>query len=290
MDIVQSVMSLETIDELTSFLESRVAADARSELLAKLDTLIDYADAHEWATAVRMCESLAIVGWGDREQIDAISHFNGDCWETQFVTDRNEYRFRFARWSRRKAGWTLRNPEFHPSPDFPDRPAVDWKQHAGKEFPVVARESLPSQRNYRRQMPIVMGLYSGSNETSRTVSLLRTELRERLLATMAPDSYGDAIEKFYFTLYCPALSGDFEPELKVGVFNAKRKAFYSDLYFNREFGNLSAAKQHAFIRQHLLAAIDGLATKLKKRKVSYDIASFRSHVESALKNWSDKSS
>ena len=104
-DCIEAILSLETIDELASFLQSHPVAQVRRELLDGFDARCEYVDANEWATAVRICEALAIIGWGPREQVDAISGFNGDCWQTQFITDKNEYRFRFAYWSKRKAGW-----------------------------------------------------------------------------------------------------------------------------------------------------------------------------------------
>ncbi|MEW4453756.1 hypothetical protein AB1L30_13870 [Bremerella sp. JC817] len=287
MSSVKAILALETIDELSTFLESQDVDEVRVEMLARFDQLIEYSDADQWAVAVRVCETLAMIGWGDREPVDAISHFNGDCWETRFVTAQNEFRFQLARWSKRKAGWTICNPEFRPSPDFPDRPAIDWQQNAGKEYPIVDRDSLPSQRNYRRQMPISMGVSCGRSDAARSVVVLRKELAEHLRATMTPDAYGDAIEKFYFTLHRPDSTDEEHSRLKVGAFNAKQKASYADLYLHRDFAELPVAEQRVFLGEQLLAAVDALAVKLKKRKLSYDIASFRSHVELAIQVWTD---
>jgi hypothetical protein len=285
LDIIESVMSLESLDELAAYLESARQEDIRAQLLSRFDALIDYEDANEWAFAVRICEALAIVGWGTREQVDAISRFDGDCWETKFVTDRNEYRFRLGRWSKRKAGWVLRNPEYHASPDFADRPSIDWKHYAGNDFPIVDRENLPSQRNSRKQMPITMGQIGGSNRTSKAAAALRRELARELRETMTPTAYGDAIEKFYFTLNCPALSRTFEPHLKVGAYNAKNKAFYCDLFFGAKFGQLPPREQRDYFADNLLVAIDALASKLRKRKIEYDISAFRADVVTAIENW-----
>lgn len=237
-DTISTIMSFDALDTLASFLQSQPVSSVQSELLHRFDAMFEYVDANEWATAVRICEALAIIGWGSREQVDAISRFNGDAWETQFVTDKGEFRFRFAYWSKRKAGWTLWHPQFYASPDFPDRPPIDWnKQSARVKFPFVDRDSLPSQRNYRLQMPITMGMYSGENETSNAAASLRRELHQHLLDKMTPAAYGDAVERFYFTYHCPALSETYEAHLKIGAYNTKQKAFYSDLYFSEEFGH-----------------------------------------------------
>ena len=75
---------------------------------------------------MRICEALAIIGWAPRERVDAISRFNGDHQHTSFVNDQGEMRFRAGPWTKRKAGWVLFNPDFYESPDWPDRPSVDW--------------------------------------------------------------------------------------------------------------------------------------------------------------------
>ncbi len=287
---ISAIMSIKEIDDLASFLKSQSVAKVRSELLDSFDSLFEYVDANEWATAVRICEALAVIGWGPREQVDAISRFNGDVWETYFVTDKGEYRFRVARWSKRKAGWTLWNPEFYTSPDFPDRPAIDWKQNEHVKFPFVDLDSLPSQRNYRPQMPIIMGMYCGDNKTSKDANSLRRELHQHLLDKMMPLTYGDAVERFYFAYHCPALSETYDAHLKIGAYNTKQRAFYSDLYFNDEFGQLSRADQRAFIGRHLLTAIDALAAKLNARKINYDIAAFRAHAQDAIESWNQKDS
>lgn len=284
-DVINEIMSVDSLNELTSWIRAQPENDLRRTLLGLFDDVLEYIDANEWATAVRLCEALAIVGWGEREAVDAISRFNGDCWETKFITERNEYRFRFGRWSKRKAGWILWNPEYHFSPDFPDKPDVKWNQLAGVEFQVVEHKKLASQRNYHKQMPITMGQIGGSNRTSNAVSQLKKELTDQLIDTMKPSLYGEAIEKFYLTLHCPALSDSFEAHLKIGAYNAKQKAFYSDLFFDNSFGDLPSRDRREYFAENLLAAIDSLGAKMKKRKIQYDIQAFRSDVIRAIDDW-----
>jgi hypothetical protein len=72
---VDLIMTLVTLDELGEFLQSQPVDSVRTELLHILDGLLEYEDANQWATAVRICEALAIIGWGAREQVDAISRY-----------------------------------------------------------------------------------------------------------------------------------------------------------------------------------------------------------------------
>jgi hypothetical protein len=102
---------------------------------------------------------------------------------------------------------------------------------------------------------------------------------------MRPDKYGAALERFYFTFHCSALSESPSAHLKIGAHNTKQKAFYCELYFDDGFGDLSARQQREYIARNLLLAIDGLETKLKKCGIDYDILGFRSDVADAIGRW-----
>src|SRR5580765_3492783 len=109
--LLKQIAAQPSIESLQACLTSRRnTVKVRRALLDELAKVIEYNEALEWAAAVRICEALAIVGWGDRERVDAVSGFNGDCWETYFVNGTDELRFRQGRWSKRKAGWVLFNP------------------------------------------------------------------------------------------------------------------------------------------------------------------------------------
>jgi hypothetical protein len=283
-DVRKKIMSLDSLNELASWIKSQPENNLRRSLLAQFDAFIEYEDANQWATAVRLCESLAIIGWGSREAVDAISRHNGDCWETRFITDKNESRFRYAGWLKRKAGWILGNPQYYFSPDFPDKPAVDWRSLADKDFALIDCERLTSQRNYSKQLPIIMGLIGGS-QVSNAVGQLKQELTIQLQETMTPSLYGEAIEKFFFTLHCTMSTKTNESSLKVGTFNTKQRAFYADLFFDGSFADLSPHSQREYFAENLLVAIDALGIKLKKRKIQFNIQVFRSDVVTAIDKW-----
>ena len=127
--LLSDLLSRETLAELEGFLhDDDDQALLSQRLFELLMTVAEYRDAREWAAAVRVCEALAIVGWGTRERVDARSHFNGDCWDTFFINSREEHRFRTGRWRKRKGGWVLFNPEYHASPDRPGMPDQSWKR------------------------------------------------------------------------------------------------------------------------------------------------------------------
>jgi hypothetical protein len=284
--LLKQIAAQPSIESLQAFLTSRRnPVKVRRALLDELAKVIEYNDASEWATAVRICEALAIVGWDDRERVDAISRFNGDCWETYFVNGADELRFREAGWTKRKAGWVLFNPEYSASPDFPGIPSQSWEEFAHHEFPAVACRKLPSQRNCQKQMPFVMGLCGDFGPVARCVNSLKSELLGQLMRSMRPTEYGDALDQFYLTLHCPHPGATFSRDLKIGAWKSKQRAFYCDLFFDDAFESLTRARQQAYFSDNLNAAIDALESKFKKRRIEYDMGRFRAHVQAALEAW-----
>jgi len=283
---VNEICAQPSVEALQSFLKSHRDRDQlRTTLFNALDKVREYENANEWATAVCICEALTIVGWAKRERVDAISRFNGDCWETYFINSFGEHRFREGRWTKRKAGWVLFNPKYHASPDFPNIPSKSWKLFAGVDFAAVNSPKLLSQRNYQKQMPIIMGLIGGSNATSDCASKLKRELDHFLRRSMEPEMYGDALECFYFTLLCPYLDTTYTPHLKIGAYRPLQRSFYCDLFFGEDFGDRDRNDQKAFFIENLASAINALEFKFRKKRINFDITRFQSHVESACEAW-----
>jgi hypothetical protein len=275
------------MDELTKFLSDQPdQGKLRQILLDDFRTVVEYETALEWSRAVRLCEALAVVGWDPWERVDAIGHFNGDCWTTQFVNHKGEARFRFGRWKKRKAGWVLFNPAYHFSADVPELPSRDAL--ADKEFPVVDLRCLPSQRNYQKQMPIIMGVIGGSDPTTNHIFALKRRLTELLSDSMHPNEYGDALERFYLTLYGAGLRSKESSGLKVGAYRPKERAFYCEVHFERAFGQLTLDQQKAFFRSVVDRAVDALEAKFAKRRLRYDFQAFRSDLQAAFRAWDEE--
>ena len=94
-----------TLEELKSTIDLvSNLDDLRINLYKQFCEKVEYKDILEWNELVVICEVLAYIGWGDKEQIDAKSRFNGDCWETSFNNKFGTKRLRHARWKKRKKG------------------------------------------------------------------------------------------------------------------------------------------------------------------------------------------
>ena len=105
----QKIFEIEDLKELEEFLQSQSEIEQlRERLFAEFLKYADYKNAGEWNKAVRLCESLAIIGWGNHEPVEALrgQFFNGNpatCFQNKF----GETRFVDAIWSKRVNGFTM---------------------------------------------------------------------------------------------------------------------------------------------------------------------------------------
>ena len=88
--VEQKIFEIEDLKELEEFLQSQSEIEQlRERLFAEFLKYADYKNAGEWNKAVRLCESLAIIGWGNHEPVEALrgQFFNGNpatCFQNKF--------------------------------------------------------------------------------------------------------------------------------------------------------------------------------------------------------------
>jgi hypothetical protein len=281
--MLEDLTPFSELDSLRHWVASQHDQQAlRERLWQRFRDLVEYEDADDWSEAVALCEVMAIVGWGDRERVDAISHFNGDCWDTYFRTETGGYRYRHGKWRKNKAGWLLFNPEYHFSKDLPDRPARSWRDYAGADFPILDREHLPSQRNYTKQVPIVMGLIGGGDSCSETVWGMKRQLDALLRVHMTPQAYGEPLEFLYFTLKCSLPGSPSGRGLKIGSYRSKQRAFYCDLHFDRSFASRPVSQRIDYFEANLNEAVKALREKFHEKRLAYDFERFCQHLQTAF--------
>ena len=319
------IFSLKSLDDLQTFLTVQPRKRVRKELGKAFLKACLYTDAKEWNRAVRLCEALTIVDWGDLEPVEATRgvFWNGSP-ETIFFNKFSQPRFVDAIWSRRKAGLTMCQGQtsYHSSPDLPKKPELLW------DYPVeecLQDVTLETQRNWIPKNPIlirrtVANCYPSSEK-------LMAEMEGRLLPAldehMTPEKYGAAFNRLL--IEC-SLSYDDESgpnnniildedvrlspaklyqrlrkmysakEIKKnGYFLRKRYdygGFLSDrgvmkvqIHFSREFSEQSHKAQKREFAQHLVTAVDGAIARLKARKLVYDFDSMRQDFHSILTDW-----
>jgi len=235
--MLQRIYQIDDLDELKEFLSTFADVEQlREELFAEFLKYCRYRNAGEWNKAVRLCECLAIAGWGDREAVEAVrgSYFNGNQ-NTYFLNRDSKPRYFDAVWSKGKEGLTI-NPTlstFHKSPDAPH--ISDIAEDMGECS--LNNTRLDQQRNWIPKNPIFItrGLANCYENSKAMIASMETELRQMLNNGMRPEMYGNAIDRivincsfsFYDNYHCKTnyiyiIEGVAEPS----VFKARRIDYF----------------------------------------------------------------
>lgn len=175
---VEELFALDTVDDLRGWILAHESEWMRDALLTEFARLRNYRNAAEWNRLVRVCEALALIGWGDSTPVEA----NADRWiNGSMYTKLMTASFRHDR----ERGWIVRQgllvlDEAEPS-------------MAG------ARERLDSQRVLLPKNPLRLNrsgnLQHGAVPFADQAKRLRGLLDERLAR-----SYGDGFDFLGITL------------------------------------------------------------------------------------------
>lgn len=197
--VEQKIFEIEDLKELEEFLQSQSEIEQlRERLFAEFLKYADYKNAGEWNKAVRLCESLAIIGWGNHEPVEALrgQFFNGNpatCFQNKF----GETRFVDAIWSKRVNGFTMEQgrTSYCFSPDDPNqKQSVFWEYEIKEDIQDIR---LESQRNWIPKNPVWIKRTIGNcYENSKVViESVDKELKPELDRRMRPEIYGRAINR-----------------------------------------------------------------------------------------------
>jgi len=320
---MNKIYAIENLSELEIFLSMQNADEIREELFAEFLKYSDYRNVTEWNKAVRLCECLAIVGWGKYEPVQAARgiFFNGNP-DTDFYNKFRQPRFVSAIWSKRKNGLTMENGRtaYYYSPDVPDKPTIS-------EYPVIEcieDLKLADQRNWIPRSPIfVRRTLNNCYENSKAViESIETDLQTDLDHNMRPEKYGRAINNIRFNLsfsyydhaHCKTnhiiadeklnlKQKDFYPVLltmytkheieKHGYYLVNRYeygafrdgVFRVGINFEKELSEMEHNTQKQKISFHVEEALGVVIEKLKKKKLEYDFDFMQSDFLRIINEW-----
>jgi len=323
---MNKIFTIENLVELENYLSKQNAEEIREKLFAEFLKYSDYKNATEWNKAVRLCECLAIVGWGKYEPVQAVrgTFFNGNP-ETDFYNKFGQQRFTGAIWSKRKNGYTMENGRtvYYQSPDVPDKQTD--KDYPAKE--CIEDVKLADQRNWIPRSPIYMSrTISNCYENSKTViESIGNELRDNLEQNMRPDIYGRAINiinfKLSFSYYdhdhckCNTIIADEKLNLKHKDFYPTLLTMYSKkeiekngyylrnryeygsfrdgifrvgINFEKELSEMTDVEQKQKISFHIEEALSVVIEKLKKKKLAYNFELMQSDFLKLMSEWKTK--
>ncbi|MCI8999150.1 MAG: hypothetical protein HFJ95_09180 [Muribaculaceae bacterium] len=323
---MERIFEISGLDDLREYLDGKPDKDAlREQLYGEFLKLSRYRNASEWNTVVRLCEALAIVGWGSHEPLEAIRGmwFNGNP-ETYFLNRYSKPRFLDAVWSKRKDGFAIdyNMSFFHGSQDAP----LDKAERLSGGIGETQDVTLCSQRNWIPKNPlfIVRGLSNCYEGSKPVIESIENELVPQLKCGMRPELYGNAIDmlilelifSFYDDYYCKTnyIIADESLKLKRKDFYPKLLEMYSEkeiedngyylrnrftygpfrrdtgrarveIVFEKEFSQLPAQEQKLLLCRYMLHAVEQMAKRLE-RKISYDFPLLISDFKSILDRWS----
>lgn len=197
---MKEIFEINELDKLKAYLLKKDIEPMRKQLFALFLQYADYKNADEWNKAVRICECLAIVGWGDYEAVEAVKgvFFNGNP-QTAFRNKSGEYRFVDAIWSQRKDGLAMEQgrSSYHHSPDLKDKPTLLW------DYPVeedIRNTKLEKQRNWIAKNPLLItqGISNCYESSKPVIERIENDLQRQLDEKMQPEKYGTAINRIVF--------------------------------------------------------------------------------------------
>lgn len=323
---MNEIFEISGIEELRVFLSGLPDGDSlREQLYGEFLKFSQYNNVAEWNAAVRICEALAIIGWGRHEPVEAIRGrwFNGNP-ETYFINRDGKPRFFDAVWSRRTAGFAIDHSLsfFHGSYDNPLAEPIRGGDHIGEAQDMP----LHSQRNWVAKNPIriIRGLANCYANSKPVIESIEGELMPALNRCMRPELYGFAIDaivinlsfSYYDNYHCKTnyVIADESLKLKRKDFYPKLLEMYSekeiedngyylrnrytygpfrkesgktrvDIVLEKEFSELPHGAQRELLSEYLMHAVRYVAKRLEK-KIAYDFALMISDFKTVLSNWS----
>lgn len=322
---MKKIFEIASISELREYLLGVPNIDDfREQLHNEFLKYSQYSDVGEWNLAVRICEALAIVGWGKHEPIEAVrgAYFNGNP-ETYFINRDAKPRFFNAVWSKRKNGFAIDYglSFFYGSPDNPLAEPIRLSGHANEpqELPLC------SQRNWIAKNPIriVRGIANCYETSQLLIESIEKKLIPELNRGMRPELYGTAIDtivlnisfSFYDNYHCktnyiiadeslklkrkdlyPKLLEMFsEKEIEDNGYFLRNRYTYGpfrsdtgtarvNIVLEKEFSQLSIPEQKHLFGEYLIHAVEQVAKRLE-RKIIYDFTLMIEDFKSILYFW-----
>ncbi|MFB2539411.1 MULTISPECIES: hypothetical protein [unclassified Acinetobacter] len=193
--------NLKQLDDYLTTFDNQIAL--RTELFQQFLQYADYKSASDWNKVVRLCESLAIVGWGEHEPLEAMkgTYFNGNP-ETYLIDKNGQRHFVDAIWSKRKFGITMeagRTSYFQSSNQLKNQQTILW------DYPTIEHIQdikLSKQQNWIAKAPIhikqgVINCYPNSDFLADEL----VKLQQLINQQMQPNKYGNMINFIDFILH-----------------------------------------------------------------------------------------
>lgn len=280
MNILAKLHSFDTIEELETWVNQSDPEFLRAYLLKAFDSVKDYVTADQWNDAVKICEALAIIGWGDRERVDATCSRRDQWRETSFRSKNNDKCYRAGRWLPRKAGRYLVNYDDYHGPSHSDRKSQTYVSTREEDIVCTHVDKMFSQRNYLVKQ---IFCFTGTLDAS-AVSWLLTDYTVQLQKVMKemidPAPYANRLESFCVWTSVGWAKNAYK--FTAGRYYANRRANDISLHIDRDIEDLSEPEQRLIIASGVREGVKAFTDRLQKRKLDFPSAQFEADVDLAL--------
>ena len=287
---MNEIYQLDTIEEIEKFVNQQNVTGLRNALFEELDRIIDYKNIAEWNKIVRIFEALAIIGWGEREPLEAFANkwINGAFYTV--IQNKHFEKHSEKGWSRKGTSFVLED---------------------GEDNTVYEETKLRSQRNRLPKSPVRWQKSGNYQKSAKAFRLELDNLKNLVIKQLNPEAYGKDFSylgiHFNFSYHDddePTVRSEYfhtendvpenyegkyyiRPKFKIGRLSNKdgKPRLVVWRYFTRKFGELSLAEQKEIVGNDMLELIDILATKLKKKKIDYKTDLLKADMKNVLQKW-----
>ena len=284
------IYNINDLDELSIFLRGMDKEQARIWLLNQFDNLYHYKNIKEWNELVRICEVLRIIGWGDREPLEAkVERWINGSFYTSLMNKYFEVKSEQG-WRKLKDSYVLENGD-------------DITYYSGYKF--------QSQRNLLPKSPFRWIKSANYQKSVQPLYDSLDSLKEMMIHELQPEKYG---EKFsYIGIYMSFSNHDDEyvtvrseyfhseddvpkgfegkyyirPKYKFGRIVNQNGTYHIKVerYFSRKFGELPLCEQKKIVSTDFLYYMQYVSDKLRKKKIEYNSNLLKSDLERILTKW-----
>lgn len=280
MEIVEQLHHFETIEEMEIWLNQSESSFLRAYLLKQFDKLKYYETANQWNDVVKVCEALAILGWGNSERVDAICSRRDQWRSTTFKSLNNDDCYRSANWLPRKAGRYITNYSDYYGPSHQQRNCYKYVDVKEAQIVCTPVEKILSQRNYLVKKQFCFPGHLDGSDAGWLVCDLTSQLYRVMKKEIDPAPYANHLEVF-----CVWTSVGWAKDaykFKPGRYYANQKIYNIYLHIDRDITDLSQTKQRLIIADGVREGVKAFLDRLKKRKLDFPAPQFEADVDLAL--------
>ncbi|MBD5323224.1 MAG: hypothetical protein HDS02_00055 [Bacteroides sp.] len=313
---IEEIFHTDNLDRIAVIARSAGHIDRlREQLYAEFMKVACYSTPQQWNRAVRLCETLAIIGWGSHEAVEAHAqqYVNGYP-NTFFITPTDEVRFLDAVWKPHDGGMII-DPRLSSLTAMPARTIS----------PVACEKvKLHSQRNWLPKPPVqIVRTLDNCYPSSRAVlQSITTELNPMLLERMRPEEYGNQINRilincamsfsdgphcktnyiiadesrklrksdYYAALLATRDIAEIEreglymrPRFDIGPFRKDTGMIYATICFEKEFSHLTVSEQKHTMAGYFMEVVRRIS--IRQRKLTYNFTPLLTDLLTLLTAW-----